>query len=234
VTAPGPVISGRRLLAALVAWLVGAALLLGLTVLVLRLVVRSWTVRHVADALAIQMLEVYVALVLALVLVFGVRGIRDRLGFRYTGPGGVALAIGTWLVAGFAGLLLNAAAQPLLGPPQDNARRVLTMASDPLFIGIVTFVVCLLAPFAEELLFRGLLLGWLLGRMPAAVAIGVTAALFAAVHLTPALLPFLFTLGIATGYLRWRTGSTFNSFVAHASQNTFATLATLAVLHASR
>jgi hypothetical protein len=227
-------VTGRRLLAVLVAWPVGAALLVALTILGLRLGARAWAVRHVVDVLAVELLEVYVALVAALVLVFRPRGIRERLGFRYTGLGGVALAVGTWLAAGFCGLLLTAAARPLLGPPQDNARRVLALGSDPLFVGIVAFVVCLVAPFAEELLFRGALLGWLLGRTPAAVAIGLSAAVFAAVHLIPALLPFLFALGIATGFLRWRTGSTFNSFVAHACQNTFATVATLYLLHAAR
>lgn len=44
-------------------------------------------------------------------------------------------------------------------------------------------------------------------------------ALFAAIHFYPLLLPFAFTVGLGAGWVRERTGSALNFFVAHAANN---------------
>jgi membrane protease YdiL (CAAX protease family) len=56
-------------------------------------------------------------------------------------------------------------------------------------VAIIVPTVCLLAPACEEMLFRGALYGWLRRRAPVALAIPVTAAVFAGVHLLPGLFP---------------------------------------------
>ena len=77
----------------------------------------------------------------------------------------------------------------------------------------------LLAPAGEELLFRGALFGWLRRRLHAAATITVTAMLFAAIHMMPALLPLTFIFGLGFGWIRERTGSTTPAFVMHVVNN---------------
>lgn len=223
--------TGRRLLLTLLAWPVVAAVLIGLTLLVVRTLLEDWGQRHRPDVLALATLEAYVALGAVLLAVNGWwRGLVERLAFRPSGVGGFALAIAVWLVAVPVGALATAAVSPLLGPPQSNAADVLRLSFDPLFIGLLVPTICLLGPFCEELLFRGALQGWLSLRIPGAAAIALTAAAFAGAHLLPPLLPYLFVFGLGAGLVRWWTRSTFNTFLMHVAQNTFAVVVTYAVL----
>lgn len=232
---PPEVVSGRRLLVALVSWVVlGAVLILG-TTFGARLLARDWAAGHRPDLAALALAGAYVALLAALLLAFGgPAGLRDRLGFRYTSAGDVALALLVWLAAVVVGGLATKAVSPLLGQPQSNAAALLGQAFDPLFVAVVVPTVCVLAPACEELLFRGALFGWLRRRLPVAAAILLTAAIFAAAHLLPPLFPVLFVFGLGTTWVRERTGSTFNSFAMHATQNTVAVAATYALLHQGR
>ncbi|HYZ01615.1 MAG TPA: CPBP family intramembrane glutamic endopeptidase [Candidatus Binatia bacterium] len=226
--------TGRRLLLTLVGWPVVAAVLIGVTLLVVRALVPDWGQRHRPDVLALVTLEAYAALGVVLLAVNGWwRGLVERLAFRPSGVGGLVLAIGVWLVAVPVGALATAAISPLLGPPQSNAAEILKLSFDPLFIGLLVPTICLLGPFCEELLFRGALQGWLAWRIPGALAIVLAAAAFAGAHLLPPLLPYLFVFGLGAGLVRWWTGSTFNTFLMHVAQNTFAVVATYAVLTSS-
>ncbi len=78
------------------------------------------------------------------------------------------------------------------------------------------------APVAEELLFRGLLLPGLTPRYGRPAAIVATAALFGAVHFSPGLLavaaPAL-VAGLVLGALAARTGSVLPAIAAHAGNN---------------
>jgi membrane protease YdiL (CAAX protease family) len=81
-------------------------------------------------------------------------------------------------------------------------------------------VVAFVAPFAEELLFRGLgfsLLLPLLGRWPTIIAIGISFGLY---HGLVEALPELALFGCALAWLRSRTGSVFPGMIAHATFNT--------------
>jgi membrane protease YdiL (CAAX protease family) len=83
----------------------------------------------------------------------------------------------------------------------------------------VAAVAALAAPLAEEAAFRGYVqssLGtWL--RPRAAVVAG--ALLFAAMHLDPVRFPAVLLLGLAFGWLTWRTGSLWPAVAAHAANN---------------
>jgi len=224
-------VAGWRLLLALLLWAVIAAVIGGATVLSLRLLAGGWIVHHRADLSAVLIAEAYVALLAALLLAFGgPAGLRDRLGFRYTSATDVAGALLVWLAALVVGAVVSAALAPLLGQPQSNAVSLLRQSFDPLFIGLIVPTVCLLAPVCEELLFRGALFGWLRRLLPTPAAIVLTAGLFAGAHLLPTLFPVLFVFGLGATWVRERTGSTLNSFAMHATQNTFAVLATYALL----
>jgi membrane protease YdiL (CAAX protease family) len=81
-------------------------------------------------------------------------------------------------------------------------------------------VVALIAPFAEELLFRGLGFSLLLPRLgpwPTIVTIGIAFGLY---HGLVEALPELALFGAALAWLRWKTGSVFPGMLAHATFNT--------------
>ena len=69
----------------------------------------------------------------------------------------------------------------------------------------------LVPPIAEELLFRGFMQRRLLQRWPPAVAILVTAAVFAIFHGNLPQMIVAFVLGIWLGVIAWRTGSEWGS-----------------------
>ena len=85
---------------------------------------------------------------------------------------------------------------------------------------LIVYCVVLLAPFAEELLFRGILLGWLDRRLPAPLALAITAVLFAFAHSAtwPDPLP-LMLLGLGLGITYRKTGSLWAPTVFHAGFN---------------
>ena len=83
-------------------------------------------------------------------------------------------------------------------------------------------VLGLLAPVAEELVFRGLLYGWLAGRWSNLVAFIVSSLAFAAAHTEPLHILLVLPLGFWFGWLRWRTGSLVPTIVAHIINNTIA------------
>ena len=219
-------ISGRRLLLVLPLWPAATLALLLVTLVPLRILAQGWTRSHSADVGGIVLLESYLGLLLALLLLFGgPTGLRDRLGFRYTRRRDVALAVAAWMASLVIGILALLAIGSLLGKPQSNAIPLFRKSFDPLFVALVIPTVALLAPACEELLFRGAFFGWLRGRAPFWVAAGISAAVFAAVHLLPPLFPYLFIFGVMAALIRERTGSTFNTFVMHAIQNSLATIA---------
>lgn len=84
-------------------------------------------------------------------------------------------------------------------------------------------VVGLLAPLAEEVVFRGAVLRALLrwNRGPW-VAIVISALLFSAAHLNPAQLPHTFLVGLLLGWLYYRTDSIIPGMVYHWVNNSIA------------
>jgi hypothetical protein len=80
-------------------------------------------------------------------------------------------------------------------------------------------VVCLVAPFVEELLFRGLGYGLLTPFVRPWPAILVTGVAFGLAHGLVLGLPVLSIFGITLGWLRWQTGSVYPGMVVHALFN---------------
>jgi len=97
--------------------------------------------------------------------------------------------------------------------------------SPALLIGLAA----MLPALCEEMAFRGALQASLLrGRTPArAVAIG--AVVFATAHFDPVRFPGVLLVGLAFGWLAWRTGSLWPSMLAHAVNNGAAVLVYLSV-----
>lgn len=91
------------------------------------------------------------------------------------------------------------------------------------------FVIALLAPVVEEVVFRGAILRKLLSGMQSKWgAICISAILFALVHANPAQMPHAFLMGWLMGWLYMRTGSIVPGVVFHWANNTVAYLMTVA------
>ena len=85
------------------------------------------------------------------------------------------------------------------------------------------FVVGLLAPLAEEMVFRGAILRSLLRWKPNPwIGIVISAILFAVIHMNPAQMPHAFLIGLLLGWMYWRTDSIVPGVVYHWVNNTVA------------
>lgn len=88
----------------------------------------------------------------------------------------------------------------------------------------------IVAPFAEELAFRGLLYPWLRERLGFAAAAPLSAICFAALHGLLMLIPALFAVGLALAWIAERGGSIWPAVVTHAVFNIAMILALYAAL----
>ncbi|KAG2424438.1 hypothetical protein HXX76_014491 [Chlamydomonas incerta] len=123
---------------------------------------------------------------------------------QLSGAGATAAAVDAAGSSPLSGLLFG----ELLQRPGDVGQWALVLLTSALSPAV-----------AEELLYRGLLLTCLQQRLGGVDAVAVSAALFAAAHLS---IPqfFAFTLlGFATGALALRSGSVLPAVAAHAAYN---------------
>ena len=161
----------------------------------------------------------------------------ERLGLARNVRSGVALhmAPGRTFVLAFGALGLAYAATalaqtlltPFIGAWSEAVAILRAVGSDdgrlehagPGLAAIILLRACLLAPFVEELLFRGVLFGWLRQRLSASLTIAVTSVAFAAIHVYASILPLAFATGVALGWIRERSNSTAPTIVAHVVHN---------------
>jgi len=112
-----------------------------------------------------------------------------------------------------------------IGPEPQGVKEAMKIAREPAALLLSLAVFAGLAPLAEELVFRGLLYGWLAGRWGAGVAVIVSSIAFAAAHVELAHVVLVLPLGLVFGLLRWRTGSLWPSLAAHMANNGLAVAA---------
>ncbi len=81
---------------------------------------------------------------------------------------------------------------------------------------VLTFlVICVIAPIAEELFFRGWMLRGFMANYSAKKAIWLSALMFALFHLNPWQAVVALPLGLLFGWLLWRTGSLAPGIIGH-------------------
>lgn len=90
---------------------------------------------------------------------------------------------------------------------------------DPLWIALLAVNAVCVAPVVEELLFRGVLHGFLSRKLGFFWAAGLSAFLFAVVHVTPSVLLPIFVLGFLLAAIYERRGSLYENILFHALFN---------------
>ncbi len=151
--------------------------------------------------------------------------LRDYLGLHLPTPRALAAGVGFTLAL----TSLEHGVHVALGRPiPEFVANSYRSGADSALLWLA-FVV--LAPIAEEIVFRGFLLAGLVASYRTGIAVAVTALAFAALHLGQygALdLAFLAVFGAALALARLRTGSIFVPITMHATMNLVALLGTAA------
>jgi CAAX protease family protein len=110
-------------------------------------------------------------------------------------------------------------------PLQTNDQLILKYSTHaPLTTYATLIVAVFVAPFCEEVFFRGFVFAGLLRSMPLVWAIVLSALIFAVAHADPGSFVVLFIIGLALAFLRWRTGSLWPGLLLHALNNGVAAL----------
>lgn len=113
----------------------------------------------------------------------------------------------------------------LLFPPPDFLLGIESLlVMDSLGIALITILtIVIIAPVAEELIFRGFLQKFLEEAWQDPTrAILITSLFFAVIHMNPYWATQIYFLGVVLGYLAWRTGSIIPGIILHSLNNVFA------------
>ena len=95
----------------------------------------------------------------------------------------------------------------------------------PLSTYATLFAAVVIAPFCEEVFFRGFVFPGLRRGMSLGWAIIISSLLFGVAHADPGSFPVLFVIGLALAFLRWRTRSIWPCIMLHMLNNGIAALA---------
>ncbi len=141
-------------------------------------------------------------------------------------PPALALRKAGWRYAVFGalGTLVLSVTVSWIGPEPEGMKQVMELAQDRGKLLPSLFAFAVMAPVVEELIFRGLLYGWIESRWGSKVALVVSSLAFAAAHFEPAHILLVLPLGFLFGWLRRRTNSLMPSMVSHIVNNGFAVL----------
>ncbi|MDJ0925241.1 MAG: type II CAAX endopeptidase family protein [Acidimicrobiia bacterium] len=116
-------------------------------------------------------------------------------------------------------------------PPQQDVADIAADASGMFARLGILVVLVVIAPIAEEVVFRGVLLSRLRRGMGPTGSIAISAALFSGIHLIDPdavfVVPGLFIIGIVLGWQALRTGRIGLAIATHAGVNLLAAIALL-------
>ena len=101
---------------------------------------------------------------------------------------------------------------------EERARELWDRA-DGIWVVALVIIVVIGAPLIEEMVYRGLILQSLQGRINEVLALVVSSLWFAAIHLQPVELPGLFVFALVLGACFLATGRLASPILAHATFN---------------
>jgi len=177
------------------------------------------TVRTAVESF-VQAAMFYAGGLLNLYVLVGLRrgGTLQDLGWRrfrwWWIPVAVVAAYATLNIADY----LQQISQHLL-PNQVNQQCITVRHEFGHFFVLGIIVVCVMAPLAEETIFRGFVYGWLRRWSPAALAIPLSGAIFAAVHQEVLLMLPLFAVGGVLALVYQGSKSLWPGAIVHALFN---------------
>ncbi len=154
------------------------------------------------------------------------RGMPELLALRrprsWSGALGSALIVlvGVYVLSAILGPILHPGREQGLTPDHWDSSR-----AAPFFANAV--LICVLAPFVEEITFRGVGFGLLRARFGVEPAIVGSAVLFGLAHGLVEALPLLVAFGIGLAWLRERQESTIPGMILHGTFNAIALTASL-------
>jgi membrane protease YdiL (CAAX protease family) len=164
---------------------------------------------------AVQVLAVYV--------------LARRRGLRFApavglNPFPLAAGILAAVVVSFAGRLLAGLAAAMLQAlgirlPQPTTDPTAILGSGPISVVLILVLLMVVAPFAEEVVFRGVIMASLHRRFGPVWAIAGSGLLFALVHVQPATVFAIVFVGLALGWVAMRYRSIWPSIIAHSLFN---------------
>ena len=156
-------------------------------------------------------------------IVYGIAGLgRRRQLLALRRPTSWRTALGIALGVGAMMLLLSYALGPVLNPGREQGVTPATWEPAHAAAYIANgVVICFVAPFVEELAFRGLGYSLLVryGRWTAIALVGIA---FGLAHGLVQAFPFLAALGAGLAYLRSRVDSVYPGMIVHGSFNAIA------------
>ncbi|QMV84125.1 CPBP family intramembrane metalloprotease [Corynebacterium hindlerae] len=128
-------------------------------------------------------------------------------------------------------MLVTQAFDPNASPPESSLDKAATSGEVPLgllFLAVISYTI--VTPILEEIVFRGVLMRQLGTRFGPVLTVGISAAIFMAVHLAFPLFPALLACGLLWGLLRLWHGNLWASMIAHIVNNTLATATVISLL----
>jgi membrane protease YdiL (CAAX protease family) len=174
----------------------------------------------------IATLQVYMVLLITLCLRF--RPVTEPpIALRPSGMQHALASIGFWIATVAAIVLFYFCLGSIFGSVSQVATQITAFATDakrlqgqPTPAWIIAIVRgCLIVPIFEEVFFRGVLLSWLRTRLNVHAAVFAMATLFALMHGSLVVAPYVFIFAVVAGYVRVRTGSIFNTIIMHSLNN---------------
>jgi hypothetical protein len=119
-------------------------------------------------------------------------------------------------------VLINGILIPMVTDGEFHNPQLVAVAPDgfswPALISMLVMA-GVVAPFGEELVFRGLLFPWLRGHLGVIAAAVLSGLIFATLHGVPILIPALTAIGTALALLYHRCGSLWPVILAHGAFN---------------
>ena len=143
------------------------------------------------------------------------------LGFSWTSRQWLLRAVGLGVLSVPATMLITALTRPLLGPATGPALPLSNTEAwgQPTYLLAMIMGVVLLAPLMEEMVFRGLLFGWLRHRFGIWNAAALAAVGHALLHFDLGAMPGLFALFFFLAWIYQYNGSLWVPVIIHAIHN---------------
>jgi membrane protease YdiL (CAAX protease family) len=156
--------------------------------------------------------------------------LADSVGLdRAAGPSWYATGLGAALLGwGFSAAFTTALGALGVELPREDLAVFKLLPGGPLGVALTIVMLVVVAPFVEEIVYRGVLLSSLDTRWGAGVALAASSVVFSAAHVSLVGFVPLVVAGALFGWLFMRSGSLRVAIVAHAAYNALGVVALFA------